>query len=403
MRLWSLAAAIACVVFALAGSAAIDARSGAIDDAASAAFRLERLEEVRVAAVEADSIATTSFLVGGLEDPVRRARFEDRLAVATETLTAVAAAGSDTDRSGEEADALSTANAALNRFAGLIEQARSNNRQALPVGAAYQREASTLMRDVVVAELDIADAIVRDDVNSAVRSSRSAAYALHISALAAIAVLIGASVWMARRTSRFVNLGLAGSLLAILVIWAFSGPAMASAQSAVDDTASGPLSVLDQLGQGRAAAFDARSLEALTLISRGSGGAYQTQWVGEADLASRQLDGACKADSASCSPLSDFERYRGVHDEVRVLDDAGKWDDAVALALGSEPGGGAASFESFAASSDAASTAAAAAVDTGFDDAAGSVTSRQWLVLVGGLVAAGAAIGGIAQRIREYR
>lgn len=403
MRLWSLAAAIACVVFALAGSATINARSDAIGDAASAAFRLERLEEVRVAAVEADSIATTSFLVGGLEDSVRRARFEDRLDVATRTLTAVATASGNTDQSAAEADALAKANAALNRFAGLIEQARSNNRQALPVGAAYQREASTLMRDVVVAELNIADAIVRDDVNRAVRSSRTAASPLHLSTLLALGVLVGASVWMARRTSRFINLGLAGASLVVLVTWVLSGPAMAGAQSAVDDTASGPLSTLDQLGQGRAAAFDARSLEALTLISRGSGGAYQTQWVGEADLASRQFDAACIADSSKCSPLSDFESYRAVHNNVRELDDAGTWDDAVAMALSTEAGGGGASFETFAASSETASESAAEAVNRGFDDAAGSISSRQWLVLLGGLVAAGAAIGGISQRVREYR
>ena len=41
---------------------------------------------------------------------------------------------------------MESANAGLARYTGLIEQARANNRQGFPVGAAYQRQANERRR-----------------------------------------------------------------------------------------------------------------------------------------------------------------------------------------------------------------------------------------------------------------
>ena len=78
-----LAAAVATVVCALCGilaASAISARSGSIDSAATAAEQLVGVQQIRVAAVEADSIAASSYLADSVAQAVLRGTYEDRLA-----------------------------------------------------------------------------------------------------------------------------------------------------------------------------------------------------------------------------------------------------------------------------------------------------------------------------------
>ncbi len=88
-----LAAAVATVVCALCGvvaATAIAARSGSIDSAATAAQQLVGVQEVRVAAVEADSIAASSFLAASDAQATLRETYEQRLATASRALAVVA-------------------------------------------------------------------------------------------------------------------------------------------------------------------------------------------------------------------------------------------------------------------------------------------------------------------------
>ena len=407
---WSLLLSLLTVGFGLAGSAAINARIGAIGDTRAAASRLGAIQTARTAAVEADSIATTSFLVGGLEDPARRATYERRLARSVATLSSI---GGDS----RTRRALAEAGSALNRYAGLVEQARANNRQGLPVGAAYQRQASALMRDAIVTQFDEIDRLVRAEINRSFETSRTSILWLHGFGLASVGAILVGSVWLARRTNRRLNLGLIGALALVVVAWGVGGTSARNGAVRAEDTARGPLTQFDQLGQGRSAGFDARSLEALTLIARGSGAAYQARWQSQAALAERLLGARCNADSSACASLKAFGAYATEHAKVRALDEAGNWDGAVAAALGTadpnaaatttaptgEAANSARAFEAFDAESARATTAAANSADLGFADALDAPAWTRWLVLAAGLAAAALIIAGYNPRLKEYR
>ena len=83
---------------------------------------------------DANATANTTFLNGGLEPAARRAHFLQDLRLASDSLASL------TREVGGSADArvaVGTITEQLPIFSGLVEAARANNRQGLPVGAAY--------------------------------------------------------------------------------------------------------------------------------------------------------------------------------------------------------------------------------------------------------------------------
>jgi hypothetical protein len=87
-------------------------------------------QEVYRALQDADATAASAFLSGGLEPSQLRERYEKDIAQAQAALS-VATASSP--------DLTATLAAQLPVYTGLIETARSNNRQGFPVGAAGRR------------------------------------------------------------------------------------------------------------------------------------------------------------------------------------------------------------------------------------------------------------------------
>ena len=140
LRLFGGITAALAILFGLVGSNAVASRVTELHEARSATAQLVRLEGVRTAVVEADSLASSGYLSGGLEPPTQRAAYNARLAAAQKGV--VAASGAATK---SEATDLGRIGVALTAYSGLVEQARANNRQGFPVGAAYQRQASALV------------------------------------------------------------------------------------------------------------------------------------------------------------------------------------------------------------------------------------------------------------------
>ncbi|MEI2654071.1 MAG: hypothetical protein V9G12_18330 [Microthrixaceae bacterium] len=395
MRVWSIAVAVVTVIFGIVGSTAIANRATDLGDARDAAAQLERLESVRTAVVEADSLAASAYLEGGLESPDRRATYEDRLDAAQAGLAAAAARATDA-----EVEQLGGLASALTMAAGLIEQSRANSRQGFPVGAAYQRNASALIRSDVLPGLDsIATATAARTGDEVDRGAR-AQLVLWGPALVALALIGAAAVWLTRRTRRVVNVGLAIAALAVLGFTGFASSVLASSTSDARSTLDGSYAGATAFAQARTAAFDARSNEALTLIARGNGAAFETRWQEQAAQVAARLTDAAKADSVNGQNAIDgFRSYGSEH--VQVLDDAGDYDTAVERALAVGNGGD--GFFQFDEASRTGLESLSADTDAALGEARDSVSGHRWLVLVAGFVAAAAAFAGFARRIQEYR
>src|SRR5579872_6375809 len=88
---------------------------------------------------QADASAANAFLQGGIEPASQRSVY----------LAAVAGAGQDVATAARQAGVsapIRTMAQQLPTYTGLVEQARAGNRQNFPIGAAYLRDASALVR-----------------------------------------------------------------------------------------------------------------------------------------------------------------------------------------------------------------------------------------------------------------
>ncbi len=170
-----------------------------------------------------------------------------------------------------------------------IEQARANNRQALPIGAQYLKNASADLRaDALPALTNLVEAN-NDRVAEEFDNAGNAAWWLAISGLLALTILVLALVWLARRTRRYVNVPLAAGAVVVLVTLLIGVVGLVGVGNKVDTVRDGVYAATLSTAQARIAGFDAKSNESLGLIARGSGAAFETAWKASNDVVEGEL------------------------------------------------------------------------------------------------------------------
>ncbi|GAA2705474.1 hypothetical protein [Actinoplanes palleronii] len=347
---------------------------------------------------DADATAATAFLTSGAEPAELRQRYLDDLARAGAALTAAT-------RNADDADAarLAVLTDQLPVYTGLVETARSYNRLGVPLGGAYLREASGLMRHTLLPQAQGLFESAQGRLSAAQRDAVGFPWAVLLLGLLTVAGLVYAQVLLARRTNRVFNLGLvAASLVALLaLVWSAAG--LSAAASRVDAGRGDGSALVSVLAGARRAALQARADEALTLIARGSGAAFEKDYrVVAQDLAGllgTAADRAPEADRAVILAARDHAvRWGELHDGMRALDDKGDYLAAVAKASAT----GAAFTELDTAMTSALATANDR-VDRQAGHGGGALTGLEvgLLLLTAGLVAA--IVLGFRPRIGEYR
>jgi hypothetical protein len=295
----------------------------ALDDLATRSEPLSHAaQEVYRALQDADATAASAFLSGGLEPPKLRERYEADIAQAQAALS-VATASSP--------DLTATLAAQLPVYTGLIETARSNNRQGFPVGAAYLREASGLMRTQL---LPAAQELYRAETDRVARAQDEADFpwgSVSV-ALAFVVALFLTQRYLTRKTNRLLNVGLlvATGAAVLSLLWVTTVSVLVMNDVADSRTAS---EKVDVLAQARIATLTARGEETLTLVARGAGQAYEKNFVEVSQRLEGQLDQAKRLDDTEAvdQAMRHFRQWQQVHQRIREADDAGQYNDAVAL------------------------------------------------------------------------
>ncbi|MBO0870203.1 MAG: hypothetical protein J2P15_16715, partial [Micromonosporaceae bacterium] len=354
---------------------------------------------------DADATAAAAFLSSGAEPPQLRTRYEQDIAAATAALTAA-----DAGRGTDQASVAQIAQA-LPVYTGLVETARTNNRLDLPVGAAYLREASNLMR----ARLLPAAQRLYQEETAALDADRSGADGFPWAAvplvLLTLAGLALTQRYLTRRTKRLFNIGLvvgtaAGLAILIWLLASFAGVSGHLGAGRRDGSAQS-----QTLVSARTAALQARADEALTLVAHGNGAAFEddfkasmTRLVGSDGkgglLATARADATDPAVSRAVATATDnATAWRTAHANLRRLDDGGQFPQAVQLALG----GTATNFTQL----DTALAQAIASTSATFDRQAGQAAGALSGAGIGTgiltvLLLVGVAVG-LQQRIAEYR
>ena len=356
-----------------------------------------RIQAIQTNVVQADADATNAFLVGGLEPAAQRADYTGAIASAS-GLIAEAAQHQPAD-----GDALGALNQSLVSYTSQVEQARANNRQALPIGAQYLKVASADLRaDALPLLTNLGEANNARVTEEFDRAARAALW-LVVAGLLALVVLALALVWLARRTRRYVNVPLAAAALVVLVTLVVGTVGLLAVKGSVDATRAGVYAATLSTAQARIAGFDAKSNESLTLIARGSGAAFEKAWQASsaavtAEIA--QLEAEPGIRGPDPLPWSD---YATVHQKIRALDDGGDWEGAVELATGKGPGTGNATFAAFDTGSDEQLSALSGQTSQQLDDTGGWLPLAGVLGLLAGVVAALCAWWGVSLRLEEYR
>ncbi|MGA5822418.1 hypothetical protein ACPC54_31700 [Kitasatospora sp. NPDC094028] len=422
LRLAGVLLTVLAVAFGTLTAWQLETRAQAADRVVSYSQPLSRdAAEIHRSLADAATTAASGFLLAGSEPDAVRKRYEQDLSTAARLVSEAAARTTSTSPA---QGSLSRLNQQLPVYAGLVESARADNRQGIPLGGAYLRYASEQMQTVLLptaAELrDTEDRELAQDYADA-KSVPWAAYGL---ALLTLAALVWVQVLLCRRTNRVFNIGLLAATAAVLAgtLWlAVTGLTTSSALERSDHDGATPLRALNS---ARVDVLTARLAENLHYVARGSTGKYAQQWedatkhlagpnTPDAPLATRtgSLPEAFRIGPAvSSGPLQDaaedYDTWRRRHDGALAMErDNADYQGALnATVSATDPTGTA---DAAFALTDQALAKAADAEQQQFDSAAEG-TGRDLRLAAGaaavlGLLAAATALRGLGRRLAEYR
>src|SRR6266536_639949 len=306
-------------------------------------------EQIYTSLSDADATAANAFLAGGLEPTKARQRYQADITEAAIRIEAASAlVGSSAARTqlpghlAKQASAAGTAvgddlailSGQLPAYTDEVGTARADNRLGLPLGAAYLREASALLRETLLPAAS--DIYTRESALLTSASAQATGLPLMVAAVGLGYVFFRSSRWLSRHTHRMVNYGLLLATLAGLVslVWLVSAFVVGR----------GDLLYAQQQGSAPAQAFaraevaalQAHADESLTLIDNSGEDSYQQDYLAQQKLLGPgpgTLLAAVQAAAGSGGPGRDVaaeaRAWYQAHAALRATDDAGNHADAV--------------------------------------------------------------------------
>ncbi|WP_328677796.1 hypothetical protein OG905_26400 [Streptomyces sp. NBC_00322] len=414
-RLQIIGAVLAALVVAFGAVTAfeISDRASAADDVVSRSQPLSAdAASIHRSLADADAAAANGFLAGAEEPRAIHERYEKDITAASRLLINAA---TNTDSSTESGRQIAALNEQLPRYTGLIERARANNRQGLPLGGAYLRYANLKMSNEL---LPAADKLYKAETkrlgedNDDARDWPFVSFGLGVLAL-------GALVWAQRRnyllTNRMFNHGLLAATAAstVVILWLIVGHTVARAE--LNNAMESGQESLKALNSSRVQALQARANENLAVVSRGAvltpdgkNDQYEFNYTNRMDAVGVTLTSAkdLADDSEGRDPVADatnaVAEWRTRHKKARNTDNGGDYDSALQQIIGPKASTG----QSF----DTVDAALRRAIDHEQREFTASATSGRGALdglpvgaaALAVLGAAGAVIG-INRRLSEYR
>jgi hypothetical protein len=374
-------------------------------------------QRIHTALSQADASAANSFLAGGIEPVSGRLRYLDGLATATNEIAAVSS-HVETSRSAQKD--FRTITQLLPVYNGFVEQARANNRQGNTVGSSYLRYASRIMQQQILPATDRLYNLNATRLDSQYRHSTYWSDVVLTVALGALVLgaLIVTQVFIFRHTNRVLNIPLvvATGLVVIAIGWAlFAFVSQRSHMVDARDRGNVPLTLLSST---RTLASQARGDTSLSLIARGNGAQFDSDYEsavrqmgfndsGQLQHAGTMVEALHVTPSASLGDVkrasSSLGQYLRLNEQVRSAGATGHFDTAARLALATGPGTANDAFDRFGTSITKATTASRSKfeqlIDTAHSRLSGLPLGLTLLLLVAGVLA----LVGLQFRINEYQ
>lgn len=419
LRLAGLIMTLLTVLFgALLATSVYERQTAAANVAEQSAPLSADAAEIYRSLADADATAGAGFLRGIKESHADRVTYEANIRTASRLLSKAAARTGDSFAAQRQ---IAILNKELPGYTGLVEAARSANRENKPVGNSYLRYASEQMRSTMLpAAEDMYHAETRR-MASIRADATEPPWAAYGAGLLVLAVIGFYSYRLYLATNRLLNLGLVAAAGAVLVslVWLTAGHAMA--RSSLEDSDTHGSASVQLLTQSRIAGLKARGNENMALVARGEGAAYSQEfdyWAGAMDdkdkgqrlmqRSERQAEDAAGQELVA-DAWAELKDWKKLHDQARKQDDRGDYEAALARTIGGKADGKTiedTTERSFAAMD----RKLAAAVDheqKQFQEQAESGRGALTGLPVGGsvlcLLGVAGAVLGVGKRLSEYR
>ena len=407
--------ALALVLIALTGIASVSdstGRSTTIDDAtgqrgrmAIAAFDMYR------ALSDADAAATSAFLPGLPSSEGFDEDYDDGIARAATAITTLSAEAD----SAEQATMVAELSASLPIYTGLVDTARTYYRQGLPLGLAYLRDASSLVQESMLPKIDDLQAGAMDDLSGAHDDATAFPWLAGGLAVLTLGGLVYSQIHVARRTNRFVNLGLAVATVAVIASTGWLAVSWGASSSDMNTAHHNGAEPLAMLSEAHIDAQRARADEALTLVAQGANTDYEAEYASIMDtLIGADGNGGTLNEVADSfddpelhahveDALNAARDWRNTHRALRSADDNGDFAAAVSSATSTDDNTAGGSFAALDEALTRANDLAGQRFTEQTDAAASALSGSAPGMAVLCLIAMVAAALGMQRRISEYR
>jgi hypothetical protein len=420
LRIIGAALALLVVLFGAVTAWQSDERATAADDVLHKSQPLSSAAaDIYLYLADANTTASSGFLAGGQESAGSRDRYEKDIDRAAAGLVRAA---SNSDPDSRAAKTVAELNTLLPEYKGLVEQARTYNRQGFPVGGAYLRYANEKMQEEMLPKAQN----LYTSENQRLRADYADATPYPWAAIGLGVLALAGLAWAQhrnyRRTNRVLNHGLvaATATATVVLLWLVVGHTVARA--GLDDSYDHGVRSLNVLHDARIASLKARGNENLTLVARGAEtvvkknaqgkdvtyDAYDYDFNQDMDALGKGLAVASELadDSSGEKPVTaaqgNMKVWKERHSAAREQDDYGNYEAALKRVIG----GKGATGECFD-SVDHNLSLALTHEESEFRQAAGDGLDAMTGLSVGAAVlavlgAAGAVLG-IGRRLSEYR
>ncbi|WP_250287477.1 hypothetical protein, partial [Frankia sp. CiP1_Cm_nod2] len=220
----------------------------------------------------ADATVARAFLAGGVEPVEQRRVYEESVASAARRVVDLAHAGGPP----EAREPLATLAREIPAYTGLVERARANNRFGNVVGAAYLRQASTLMQYTILPAADTLAAVDARRIDASYDQATSWHHPVLVTlaGLASLAGLAAVQVLLYRRTNRVLNLPLVAAAALVAGVLGYTLSAFAAERSTLRDGRDDAFQPMTLVAQARSLGLRAWGDESLALIARGNGALF---------------------------------------------------------------------------------------------------------------------------------
>jgi len=393
------------LVLGTVGIAALhDRRAAAVAVAKVAEPSLEHAANLYVAVSDGDATASRALAQNGIEPAAERDKYRHDIDVATAELAAL----SETADTPMVRDRVRIIGAHLAGYTGLVETARTNNRQGYPVGAAYLRAASDDLRGIVLpAVLDIykAEADRLERAYDAGTSPLALRTLLIVGGLL-LALFVRAQIWLARRTHRMVNLALAAATLVAVGVTLLPGVLLAQRTADLNEARRDGSDALMVLSSTRILAMRMRADEIQDLVGRGTN---HEAYVNDFDAAELRLQGVDDQDGllalAPDSLRTKLASYLVARDYVVQKEADGELSDAIesATATVGSKASEAPLFGAFVNELQIQFDASAARLSRHIRAARADLGATYTAIAVGVIGGAALVTAGAHQRLKEYQ